>query len=306
MIAVALVTEGLGAQDPSVDPVVPGRSAAQAILDPDHIRAIVVEAGETDPSILRRVRGLGANTLITRANPDGLTARAAGEARLFYIARMSVQDSVRSISDRDYAARMAAVSPLAGVYYEDDDVEEGYAGPEAQQLTYAILKALFPGALILHPTRLFAIASDPAFLDGYFRPMYTDVVTPYFYPAGPTGLSDFAENDDWQDFLEPLLKAVAARTPLGKKVLPVLQGFERIGSPVDARLPLLQMQVYGRVWPGERSAALFAWTTATPGPLIPLSQHPELQRGVCGLFAALLPNPARCRWAVEVSRTTLP
>src|SRR5262249_54784874 len=159
-----------------------------------------------------------------------------------YIARMSVQDAVRSISDRDYGAKMAAVAPLAGVYYEDDAVEEGYASPATQQLTYGILRGPFPAALILHPTRSYAAACDPVFLGDYFRRMYTDSVTPSFYPVGRTGLGDLGEHDDWQGFLEPLLLAVASRTPSDKKMLPVLQGFERIGSPVDARLPFLQME----------------------------------------------------------------
>ena len=122
------------------------------------------------------------------------------------------------------------------------------------------------------------------------------------YPVGPTGISDFAEDGAWQDFLEPLLQAVASGTPADKRVFPVLQGFERVGSPADARLPLLQMEVYRRVWPGQESAAIFAWTIAEPGPLVSLSQHPTLQRGVCELFTALLPIPARCRWLVEISR----
>ena len=149
-------------------------------FDPTHIQAIVVEKNETDPASLKAVCGLGANTLVTHANPDIATARAARELNLFYIARMTTQDVAQTATDMDYAARLRAVEGLSGVYYEDDEAPEGYASPQTQQSAYDSLKVLFPGALILHPTRLDPIASDPTYLNEFFRPQFTDLVTPYF------------------------------------------------------------------------------------------------------------------------------
>jgi hypothetical protein len=275
-------------------------------FDAAHIRAVVVEKGEKDPGALAAVRALGANTLVTHANPDGETARAAQAAGLSYIARMTTEDAVRAGTDPIYAFQLRAVRGLQGVYYEDDAAPEGYASPQTQQLAYASLKALFPGALVLHPTRLDPIAWDPTYLDATFRPQFTDLVTPYFYPVGTTVIGTFAEDGAWDARLESLLRAVAQRIPTGQGVLPVLQGFEQIGFPVDRLFPSRQMEVYGRVWPENQNAAVFAWRIAMPQPLIDLADQVQLQRGTCDLFARLSALPPRCRWTGVVHRDPLP
>jgi len=280
-----------------------GSSARErGALDPASIRAIVAEKGETEPATARALRVLGANALVTHANPNDATARIAAAEGLAYIARMSTQDAARAATDLAYAQELRSVEGVSGVYYEDDEAEEGYASPAAQEATYRTLKALFPGALILHPTRLDPIARDPAYLDGFFRPAFTDLVTPYFYPVGTTVLGTFREEDAWEPLLETLLRPIAARMPPGKGVFPVLQGFEQIGFPLDSRFPRRQMDVYARVWPGNASAVIFAWRIGVPQPLIDLADRPQLQRGVCDLFSASAPFARRCRWTASLAR----
>ena len=283
-----------------------GLPTGRAILDPARIRAIVAEKNETEPATLEALVFLGADTLVTHAIPDQETARLARAAGLFYIARMSTQEVARAKGDPFFAASLRVVDGLSGVYYEDDDAPEGYANPATQEATYRALKALFPSALILHPTRLDPIATDPTYLDLYFRPEFTDLVTPYFYPVGTTVLGTYEQADGWDTRLESLLRAIAERMPPGKGVFPVLQGFEQIGYPVDSRFPRQQMDVYRRVWPNTESSVVFAWRIGVPQPLIDLADRPALQRGVCDLFADLSPFARRCRWTSVIGRGSLP
>ena len=190
---------------------------------------------------------------------------------------------------------------LAGFYYWDSGVLEGFTSPGAQQRAYSTLKSLFPDKLVLYPTRLDPIAWETGFLDDYFRPEFTDLVTPYFYPVGSTILGPAQENDAWEDRLAGLLSDVARRVPEGKGVLPVLQGFQQDGYPLSARFPLRQMSVYRRFWPDLPNAAVDAWRFAQPQPpLVELADLPTLQRGVCGLFADLRTGYATCRWGREI------
>jgi hypothetical protein len=180
-------------------------------------------------------------------------------------------------------------------------VLEGFTTPGAQQRAYSTLKSLFPEKLVLYPTRLDPIAWKAGFLDDYFRPEFTDMVTPYFYPVGSTVLGQAQEDDAWEDRLAGLLSEIARRVPEGKGVLPVLQGFQQDGYPVSARFPLRQMSVYRRFWPDLPNAAVDAWKFAQPQPpLVELADLPTLQRGVCVLFTDLATGYPRCRWGREI------
>ena len=285
----------------------PPAAEASAVFDPGHIRAVQLyeKEEESDPTVLFAVRRLGANTVVTHSSPDQATARAVAAARLFYIAWMSTEDVARAATDADYADRLRAVQSLSGVYFEDDSAPEGYASPQTQESAYEALRSLFPGVLVLHPTRLDPIASDPTYLDLYFRPQFTDLVTPYFYPVGTTVIGTFTENDPWEALLESLLRAMARRMPPGKGVLPVLQGFEQVGFPLHRRFPERQSEVYARVWPANENAAVFAWGSPMP-PLIGLGYRPNLRRGVCDLFAGLSSTPLLCRSTPIVRRHDQP
>lgn len=184
--------------------------------------------------------------------------------------------------------RLASVPDISGIYYEDDESVEGYTSPEDQRRTYETLKEIFPGALVLHPTRLDPIAFDPGYLDAVYRPDYTDAVTPYFYPVGTTILGTAAEADSWQPRLESLLSEIARRTPGDVPVLPVLQAFEQDGFPVDAAFLARQFEVYARVWPGNENAAAFWWgDSAQDAPLVGFAFRPRVWEGVRTLFRRL-------------------
>ncbi len=88
--------------------------------------------------------------------------------------------------------------------------------------------------------------------------------------------------------------------PAGKKILPVLQGYEQPGYPVSARFPAAQLMVYRQFWPELADAAVEAWELPGTEPLVELADLPTLQKGVCRLFADLEGPNARCR-----VRTTL-
>ena len=136
-------------------------------------------------------------------------------------------------------------------------------------------------------------------LDRYFRPEYTDLVTPYFYPVGTTTLGPAQEGDAWPVTLGGLLSELAPRLPPGKGLLPVLQGFEQTGYPVGSGFLAEQLAVYRRSWPTLSNVAIFSWKIAEgeTAPLVELADLPTLQRGVCTFFASLSPGPARCRWS---------
>ena len=104
---------------------------------------------------------------------------------------------------------LRAIPGIAGFHYREEEGIEGYTPAAEQQRAYAILKAFFPDALVLYATRLDPIATDPLYLDGYFRPEFSDLVAPYFYPIGTTVLGDFGEGDGWED--APRLAARADR-----------------------------------------------------------------------------------------------
>jgi len=219
---------------------------------------------------------------------------------------MSTHDVARAVSDPFYAFQVRSVPDLAGVLYEDDDVPEGYASPQTQEQAYGILKAFFPGAFVLHAMRLDPIAWDPTYLDAIFRPEFTDLVAPYFYPVGSSVLGTYTEDSAWEGQLETLLRAIAQRMPAEQGVLPVLQGFEQIGYPVGRSFPTRQMDVYRRVWPRNENAAIFAWRIGVPQPLIDLADLPLLQRGVCDLLIRLATRPARCPGTGLINRTSRP
>ena len=74
-----------------------------------------------------------------------------------------------------------------------------------------------------------------------------------------------------------------------------MQGYEQPGYPVSARFPAAQMMVYRQFWPDLDDAAVEAWELLGTEPLVELADLPTLQKGVCGLFAALEGPNARCR-----------
>ena len=142
------------------------------------------------------------------------TDRIAAAAGLAYLAFLT--------DDRDLArdparvAQIRAESDLAGFHFLDTGAVEGFTTPDAQQRAYETLKSLFPGKLVLYPTRLDPIAWESGYLDGYFRPEFTDLVTPYFYPVGTTILGQAREEDAWDERLAGLLLALAPRIPGGR------------------------------------------------------------------------------------------
>jgi hypothetical protein len=254
--------------------------------DPGAIRAVVVLTREDDPEIALAIRRTGANTLVTQRLPDTATAAAAAAAGLRYIARISVADAVRLPADPRFLAAIRGIPGLYGLEYLDEGVTEGYATPETQALAYGILKSLLPGLLVLYATRLDPIATDASYLDSYFRPEFTDLVAPYFYPVGTTVLGTQSTTDPWEERLRALLGPVAARTPADQGVLPVLQGFEQAGYPVGREFPLRQLEVYREFWPDNPHAAVFWWGGGVTVPFAGLSERPGLLAGFEGLFGA--------------------
>jgi hypothetical protein len=255
-------------------------------------RCVVLESEDIDAATWRSIGALGANLLARVAAPSPDADRAAGEAGLSYLAFLTT-DAVESLgSDPVRVAEIRAAKNLAGFFYLDAGVEEGFTAPDAQRRAYTTLKGLFPEKIVLYPTRLDPIAWSPGFLNAYFRPEFTDWVTPYFYPVGTTVLGQASESDNWQERLAVLLGELAARLPEGKKVFPVLQGYEQQGYPVSSRFPAAQFEVYQRFWPQLHDVAIEAWEFG-PGPLVALASRPALQQGVCTLFARL--SEAHCR-----------
>ncbi len=273
-----------------------GSDSSTAIFDSGRIRAVVIEGHDHDASVFAAVRDLGANTVVTHAPPDADTAALARAYGLFYIAWISTNDLIRTESDPEFRSTLSAVRPLAGVYYEDDGVEEGYATPEVQQRAYEDARGLFPCALVMHPTRLDPIATDHGFLDRIYRPQFTDLLVPYFYPVGTTILGTYSEDDRWRERLSSLLFEVAKRTPAGKGLLPVLQGFEQIGYPVSESFLSDQMSVYAVFWPANRNAAAFWWGQGMHDvPIVGFGFRPALRAGVRDLFMEFAAQPRYAR-----------
>jgi hypothetical protein len=260
------------------------------------IRCVVMERDDLDPAAWQAIRKLGTNLVAKAAPPSAETDRVAGLAGLSYLALLTTDEIQSLTGDPARLSELRDERSLAGFYYWDANAAEGFTTPRAQQTAYTTLKSLFPDKLVLHPTRLDPIASSPGFLDGYFRPEFTDLVAPYFYPVGATPLGPFREQDPWQGQLSDLLGALAARVPAGKGVFPILQGYESPGYPLTAGFPVAQLEVYRRFWPGLAGAAVEGWEFTDLEPLLSgLSVRPSLQEGVCGLFAGLQDRPARCR-----------
>jgi hypothetical protein len=255
------------------------------------IRAVVLTVGEEDPAILESLRALGADTVVTLARPSPAAAAAASAAGLKYIPFLSVRDVDRLLDDPEALGALQAIPGIAGFHYMDEDVFEGYTPADEQQRASTILKGLFPAALVLYATRLDPVATDSAYLDGYFRPEFADLVAPYFYPVGTTVLGDYGEDDAWEERLASLLAPLAARMPPGKTVLPVLQAFEQAGFPVGPGIAERQLAVYRSIWPGSADIAAFWWGGGTAEPLIGLSELPALQSAFRRLFLGLAPRP---------------
>jgi hypothetical protein len=257
------------------------------------IRCIVLENDDTRSATWTAVAALGAN-VVARAAPPGPEAdRAAGEAGVSYISLLTTTE-IEGL--RDDAARLQELrseNNLAGFFYLDVDVPEGFTSPDSQRRAYETLKALFPAKIVLYPARLDPIVWSPGFLDGFFRPEFTDIVTPYYYPVGTTPIGQAREQEDWQSRLAQLLAELAPRVPAGKPILPVLQGYEQQGYPVGTRFPAAQLDVYRRFWPELNDAAIEGWEYG-PGPLTALVSRPALQEGVCVLFARLAGPARRC------------
>ena len=134
------------------------------------MRAVVLTVGEEDPGVLEGVRALGADAVFTFARPSARPAAAAA-AGLEYFPFSRSATSTALVTRLPEA--VVAIPGIAGFHFRDEDVVEGYTPAEEQGRAYTILKALFPAA-VLHAVRLDPVATDPAYLDGYFRPEFTD------------------------------------------------------------------------------------------------------------------------------------
>jgi len=260
--------------------------------NPAALRVMVLLEGETDPDVARAVASLGANAVATRNPPDPATGANLGAAGLRYIAPLPVRDAERLPLDTALLARLRSIPALAGLEYYDDSVTEGYAAPETQARSYGILKALFPDVLVLYALRLDLVAIDPGYLDGYFRPEFTDLVVPYFYPVGSTTLGPQQESDAWEERLQGLLSPVAARMPAGQGILPVLQAFEQEAFPVNGGFLRRQVDVYAAIWPDNQNAATFAWTAREV--LHGTDEQPVIFRSVSSLFGGVPSPPVPC------------
>ena len=292
--AVAVACIVCAALTATAAPAPRGRSSPP--FDRSHICAIVLERNEADPDRLAALHALGANTVITHSAPSLAAAQAASAAGLYSIAFLTTRQIDQASRNPWFVPETSALPGLVGFYYLDDSVPvEGYTSPEKQQRAYATLKAMFPDKLVLFPTRLDLFAIDSSYRTDFFRPQFTDLLTPYFYPVGSTSFGQVTEDSPWPEALASLLAQIAQGHPPSQGVLPVLQGFEPDGFEIGARFPAEQMAVYRRFWPGLRNAAVFAWEIEVPQPLVELSQLPELARGVCTLFAGFSNRPGPCR-----------
>jgi hypothetical protein len=262
--------------------------------DGDAVRAVVVIDGAEDASVADEIRRIGANTLVTQSFPTAAGAAAATGAGLRYFARVTPEEIRQLRTDPVVLASVRALLDLSGLEYLDTDVPEGFSPPETQRLAYETLKGLFPSLRVVTATRLDPIAWFPGYLDAYFRPEYSDLVVPYFYPVGTTFLGSRQESDTWENDLRALLGPLAARVPAGKPVLPVLQGFEQDGYPVDARLVSRQWSVYRGIFPGNSNMAGFWWGGGQIGPMTGMSERPMLLEAFRRLFGAVPARGAPC------------
>jgi hypothetical protein len=268
--------------------------AAQPLVFSLH--CLVLERHDLDPATWQAMGALGANLVATVGPPSPETDQTAGAVGLAYLAFLTSDEIQSFANDPARVAEARAERNLAGFFYWDANVAEGFTTPEVQQRAYTALKGLFPDKLVLYPTRLDPIVWSPDFLDRYFRPEFTDLVTPYFYPVGTTIIGEAREQDDWPKRLAGLLAALAPRIPAGKDVLPVLQGYEQQGYPVGTRFPAAQLIVYRQIWPELAQAAFDGWELpSTEPPLVELANLPTLQKGVCSFFAVLAGPRSRCR-----------
>lgn len=258
-------------------------------LRPAGVRIVVFERDEQDPAAWKTIRDLGANVVATLQPPSRDFDELATGAGLTYLAYLTTDEISVFARDATRIAEARAERSLAGFYYVDAGVPEGFTTPGAQQQAYSTLKQIFPDKLVIYPTRLDPIAWSPDFLDRYFRPEFTDLVAPYFYPVGTTILGEARESDAWPERLGTLVEALAARIPSEKGLLPVLQGYEQVGYSVSSHFLSRQLAVYRASRPDVSNAAVFAWkfSPAEIGPLIEIAGRPDLQEGVCSLFTGM-------------------
>ena len=263
------------------------------------LRVLVLERDDQDPDAWTAIRDLGANVVAILRPPSPETNELAGASGLSYLAFLTTDEIALLSRDVARIEDIRSERNLAGFYFWDSQATEGFTTPESQQQAYSTLKLLFPDKLVLYPTRLDPIAWSPDYLDRYFRPQFTDLVTPYFYPVGTTVLGNAREEDAWPDRLGGLLSALAARVPPGKGLLPVLQGFEQEGYPVSSHFLADQFAVDRSFWPNLSNAIVFAWKIAAPGPLAEIAGRPDLQTGVCNFFRSVS-RASGCRSKREV------
>ncbi len=296
----ALLMSGFAAAlEPALGPCIPP-ARDPAALSRDGIRAVVLDDSELDFALLEELKKLSVNTVVTGSRPNRMIAKHLDGAGLFYIAYISSEDAVRLETDPESLEEISLVARLdsfAGFHYLDESALEGYTTIAAQQTTYTTLKKLFPDKLVLYPLRLDLIGPDETYLDRYFDPRFTDLVTPYFYPVGATPLGTFRSDDDWEAILRALLVPVRERLLAGQGVLPVLQAFEDTGFAVEEEFPRRQMEIYERVWPRNRNAAAFAWGGGSEADLLVGMAHVQtLREGFRSLFTRLRGGKEeRCR-----------
>jgi len=261
---------------------------------PGAVRAVVVIDGAEDPAVAEAVRRVGANTLVAESFPTVAGAAAASKAGLRYMARVTSEEILQLWTDASLREAVRVLPNLSGFEYLDPDVPEGFSPPATQRVNYQTLKSLFPSSLVVTATRLDPIVWFPGYLDAYFRPEFSDLVVPYFYPVGTTYLGSRRQGDAWENDLRALLVPVAERLPAGKEVLPVLQGFEQAEYPVDARLVARQWDVYREIFPRNANVAGFWWGGAEVGPLTGMSKRPMLLEAFRRLFGAVPTRGAPC------------
>jgi hypothetical protein len=269
-----------------------GSACERAALAPDAWRVIAVVAGAEDPATASALAAVGANVLATLSPPDPLTDAACASAGLRYLARIPASDVAALPFHPERVAEIRSMRSLVALQVIDLDALEGYETPQTMALAYGTLKALFPDLQVVHAIRLDPIGWDPGYLDAYYRPELCDVVAPYFYPVGTTYLGTFEDDDPWADVLRDLLAEVAARTPAGKPILPVLQAFQQSGHPVSRALIDRQLAVYREIWPEPAGVAAFWWGGGLDEPLTGLAGRADLRTAVASVFGAA---PSRAR-----------
>jgi hypothetical protein len=132
------------------------------------LRCVVLESEDIDAAAWRSIGALGANLLARFAPPGPEADRAAGEAGLSYLAFLTTDEVENLGNDLARVAEIRAEKNLAGFYYWDAGVQEGFTAPDAQRRAYTTLKSLFPEKMVLYPTRLDPILWSDGFLDAYF------------------------------------------------------------------------------------------------------------------------------------------